>query len=85
MAGARPVLFSEPLVDVGVLAAARLGIALPIVNWAGAPVTALTSADATVRLSNAMLATGGRVAVGRDGRWPTRTFELDVADAVILW
>jgi hypothetical protein len=32
-----------------------------------------------------MLATGGRVAVGRDGRWPTRTFELDVADAVILW
>ena len=32
VAGARPVLSSEPLVDVGVLPAAGLNIALPIVT-----------------------------------------------------
>ena len=35
------MLPSEPMVDVGVLAAAGLGTAFPVVDWAGAPVTAL--------------------------------------------
>ena len=85
VAGARPILSSEPLVDIGVLAAAGLGTALPVVNWAGAPVAALVlTLQFECAFSNATLATGGRVAVGRDGSWLTLTFELDVADAVIL-
>jgi hypothetical protein len=78
VAGARPVLFSEPLVDVGVLAAARLGIALPIVNWAGAPVTALVLTlrfGSRTRCSPPAAAwLSGATAAGRRGRsswtWP---------------
>jgi len=82
--GARPVLSSHSLVDVGVIAAAGKGTALPVVNW-GPPIRSLNlTLQFDCAFANATLATGGAVEVSSVGSWVSLLLALDVADAIIL-
>ena len=91
MAGARPVLSSEPLVEVGVISARGElnATALVCINWAGGPLSRLTPTLAfePAPFTTATLASeGGEVLVRRDssGRL-SLTFDLnDTADTVML-
>lgn len=79
----RPVVCSEPLVETTVLES-RHGMAIPLVNWSGAPVKGLTVRVALAAGKKAELASGGKVAVAKDATATTFTVDLDVADALIL-
>jgi len=86
IAGAVPVTISEPLVDSGVVTAAKLGTAIPLINWAGKPLKGLTvTLNFDSPFKTASLARGGKLTVehGEDGHM---SFELDLelTDAIIL-
>ena len=84
--GARPVLSSEPLVDIGVIAASGKGTAVVAVNWGPTPVHALNlTLQFECDFSDATLASGRKLAVSNtDQGWVSLVFDLGVADSVIL-
>ena len=85
--GVQPVLASpERRIDVGIIAAAGKGTAIPIVNWGPGPVPQQTlTLQFECDFKAASLATGGHVAVSKNAAGQTvLTFALDIADTVIL-
>lgn len=83
----RPIECSEPLVESTVLVS-KHGLAIPLVNWTGKPITDLR---VTVALGgeaaakrHATLAGGGELTVEDAADVRIYTFDLDVADALIL-
>jgi hypothetical protein len=80
----RPVLCSAPRVDTRIIRA-KEGVLIPLVNWSGAPIKGLTvTVSAEVPTADATLASGKPVrAETGDGKC-VFTFDLDVADALIL-
>lgn len=85
--GAAPVLSSEPLVDIGVLAAANLGTVIPVTSWAGDdPLLGLNlTLQFNCDFKTATLASGNKIVVSKtaSGR-DSFKFDLHVADAIIL-
>ena len=84
--GAVPVLSSQPLVDIGIIAAKGKGTAMIVTNWAPQQARAL---NLTVQFaldgSDVFLATGGQVTESRSPEgWRSFVFDLDVADALIV-
>ncbi|MBA3270146.1 MAG: beta-galactosidase trimerization domain-containing protein, partial [Acidobacteria bacterium] len=77
----RPVVCSEPLVETTVIRA-KQGMVISLVNWSGRPVKALSLklSIPSVPATKPRLASGGTVIRADDGF----TFDLDVADALIL-
>jgi len=87
VAGAVPVETSEPLVEAGVVTAAKLGTAIPLVNWADKPLRGLSvTLNFTVAFTSAALANGGELAVETlpDGRTRFTVDALDLGDAIVL-
>jgi hypothetical protein len=85
--GVQPVLASpERRIDVGIIAAAGKGTAIPVINWGPGPVPQQTlTLQFECDFKEASLATGGHVAVSKNAAGQTvLTFALDVADTVIL-
>jgi hypothetical protein len=80
------VLTSEPLVDIGVIAASGKGTAIVVVNWGSTPVQALNlTLQFKCDFSDATLASGHKLAVGTtDQGWISLVFDLGIADSVIL-
>ena len=84
--GARPVLSSEPRVDIGVVAAKGKGTAIIVTNWTPTPIKQL---NLTVQFSlvgaTVALATGGKVREeAAAGGMRSFVFDLDVADTLIV-
>lgn len=79
----RPATCSEPLVETTLVQSPH-GTLVPLVNWTGGPLEgiSLTVSDAG-RFKDAELASGRSIAK-RSADGSTFTFDLDVADAVIL-
>ncbi len=80
---ARPVECSQPLVESTVIESPA-GTVIPLVNWSGKPVEAL---NVTVRLpagAKATLASGADLAQTAENGGVRFTFDLDVANALIL-
>ena len=83
----RPVLSSEARVDVGVIAAAELGTAVPIVNWSGGPIRGLNlTLVFPCTFSHAYMASGAPVTATRLAQGQTLlTVDLGPAgDTVVL-
>ena len=80
----RPVQCSHPLVETTIIESAH-GTVVPLVNWTAEPVKEL---EVTVSIGTptrkALLASGGPVRVQEHDDWRVYTFDLDVADALIL-
>ena len=80
----RPVACSEPLVEARIVRAPQ-GVLIPLVNWSGGPIGALTvRVRADVPTGQVTLAGGGPVEVGDINGERVFTLDLDVADALIL-
>ncbi|HVF10425.1 MAG TPA: beta-galactosidase trimerization domain-containing protein [Abditibacteriaceae bacterium] len=80
----RPVVSSVPLVESTIIQA-RQGVVIPLTNWSGGPVKKLKlSLNITAPTGSAKLASGQPVKVSRQGAKQVFTFDLDVADALIL-
>jgi hypothetical protein len=85
----RDVECSNRLVEASVIESAQ-GLAIPLVNWSGAPIKGLRVVLAAMDLGNrtVRLASGGRVALVKDRSVPADRrvlmLDLDVADALIL-
>lgn len=90
VAGAVPIRCSEPLVEAGIIEADALGMVVPLINWAGAPLKGLVvnlQFAPHVRFTNVSLASGKPLtsAPGAANAPPQSfTLDLDVADAIIL-
>ncbi|HET6882518.1 MAG TPA: beta-galactosidase trimerization domain-containing protein [Pirellulales bacterium] len=81
---ARPVLCSQQLVETMVIESPH-GVAIPLVNWSGQATKGLTVAiEFDFPQKSVELASGGNVQQATDGRRRTFTFDLEVADALIL-
>lgn len=80
----RRVQCSEPLVETTVIES-KQGVAIPLVNWTSQPVKAL---EVTVSIktprAKVSLASGRAVTVKDEGASRVYTFDLDVADTLIL-
>ena len=93
LVGARPLIPSDPLVEVGALVTEK-AVAVVLVNWRGQPVQNLTvHADSTLGLPSAEKlhverASGEKVTAGVAGGAAagglTFVLDLDVADAIVL-
>jgi hypothetical protein len=85
----RDVERSNHLVQATVIESAH-GLAVPLVNWSGAPIKGLrvTLAAKDLRMGKVSLASGGKVEIVRNPRGPegkaVLRLDLDVADALIL-
>ena len=91
-----PIATSNPLVEAGFIHATKFGAAIPLVNWAGAPVRGLQvtlnfALPPQIDPAKATLAKGGNVTVTtarrgrRGGAGVTFTVErLEVGDAIVL-
>jgi hypothetical protein len=81
----RPVLCSEPRVETNVIESPQ-GIVIPLVNWSGKPVKQLSVQPRfQVPTGKITLASGRPVAIASDEKGIVGiTFDLDVADALIL-
>jgi hypothetical protein len=80
----RPISCSNALVEASAIGSSQ-GMVITLVNWSGAPLNAFTVAvEAPLAAGTADLATGGAVKAAEDGQRRTFTFDLDVADALIL-
>lgn len=81
---ARPVACSEPLVEATVIES-KHGVAVPLVNWSGRPVKGLkVTVSLPVPTANVSLASGSPIQVVREAGQTAATFDLDVADVLVL-
>jgi hypothetical protein len=80
----RPVVCRQPLVESAVIESPH-GVAIPLINWTGSPIAGLqvdlTIAAPTGRVT---LASARPVRVEKTETGRRITFDLDVADALIL-
>ena len=81
----RPVVCSEPLVESTVIRSEH-GTLIPLVNWTPDSVKSLkVTVDPELAGSmSATLASGGELVVSHEGGRQVYSFDLDVADALIL-
>lgn len=80
----RPVDCSNPLVETTMIKS-RQGVVVPLVNWTHQPIKALqVTISIDVPNTKVMLASGRRVDVQQTDSGRVYTFDLDVADALIL-
>jgi len=80
----RPINSSNPLVETSIIQA-KQGVLIPLTNWSGGPIKGLqVTTNIEVPTKEVKLASGQPVKVsGADGK-RVFTFDLDVADALIL-
>jgi len=63
----------------------KIGTLIPLVNWSGKPVRGLKlTVNVPVPTGNASLAGGGKLQRSNEGKATVFTFDLDLADALIL-
>jgi hypothetical protein len=80
----RPTDASEPLVETTIVESPQ-GVVIPAVNWSAGPVKGLKlTVNVKVPPAIATLASGAPLEIARDGERTTFTFDIDVADALIL-
>jgi len=78
------VTCSEPLVEASLIESPA-GSIIVLTNWSGRPVRDLAvTANIPLPARNATLAGGAKLMVGKDGQHTTFTFDLDVADVLVL-
>jgi len=81
---ARPVTTSDPLVEASVIES-KAGSIIVLDNWRGKPINGLqVTVNIPVPTKSITLATGNPVRITRNGDSTTCTFDLDVADTLIL-
>ena len=81
---ARPVVCSQALVEVSLIESPT-GAILVLANWSGKPVRELAvTANIPLPARSATLASGSRITVKKEGYRSVFTFDLDVADVLIL-
>lgn len=82
--GVLPVRCSEPLVETTVLESPH-GVVIPLVNWTGKPIKGLQARISIKVPGNVTLASGQPVRAAREADGTlVLTFDLDVADALVL-
>jgi hypothetical protein len=80
----RPITCSEPLVEATMLESPH-GVAVVLVNWSGQPIKNLqVTLHVPTPGKTVELATGGQVNHALDGGRRVCTFDLNVADALVL-
>jgi hypothetical protein len=79
----RPIVASVEWVETTVIESRR-GVVIPVINWSGKPISGLKLTVDIPIPAKATLASGAKVAAKKDGKASTFTFDLDVADALIL-
>jgi hypothetical protein len=80
----RPVTCSQPLVEASLIESPA-GSIIALTNWSGGPVyDCAVTAHIPLPARNATLASGARLTAGKDGQRTVFTFDLDVADVLIL-
>ena len=81
---ARPVMASENLVECSVIES-KAGTAIVAVNWSARPIKNLAlTVNIPVPAGKIALASGGKIAVKKEAGRAVLTFDLDLADTVIL-
>jgi hypothetical protein len=81
---AKPVVCSEPLVESTVIESPR-GVVVPLVNWTRQSIKGLqVTITIPTPTANVSLASGRAVNVKTTDNGRVYTFDLDVADALIL-
>jgi hypothetical protein len=81
---ARPVVCSQPLVESTVIESAH-GVVVPLVNWTQQPISGLqVTISISTPTAKVSLASGRSVDVAETDNGRVYTFDLDVADALIL-
>ena len=79
-----PVVASAPLVETTVIEA-KQGKVIPVINWTRKPIQRLRlTINFAVPEKSITLASGAPVQIAREGDGKVVTFDLDVADALIL-
>jgi hypothetical protein len=80
----RAIVCSNPLVETSVIESSH-GAAILLNNWSGEPAKNLQlKLNIVLRFSKATLASGKRLHLSRNDQRPVFTFNLNVADALIL-
>jgi hypothetical protein len=80
----RPVECSTPLVENTIIEA-KSGVLIPLVNWTGKPIKGLkVKLNVPVPTKRVELASGAVRTIALEKGKPVITFDLDVADAIIL-
>ena len=80
----RPVTCSKPLVEASWIQS-KAGAVVVLTNWSGKPIKDLkTILSDPAPKPNASLASGAKLVTKRDGDRTVFTFELNVADVLIL-
>jgi hypothetical protein len=80
----RPVQASVPMVETTVIESPK-GVVIPVVNWTGKPVAGLQlTINRPLPGKNITLASGAKISTKTDKDALVLTFDLDVADAVIV-
>jgi hypothetical protein len=81
---ALPIKASEPLVETTIIESPH-GLVIPAVNWSGGPIKGLTlRVNIPIPTASAELASGEPLEITREGDSTTFTFNIEVADALIL-
>ena len=71
----------------GVVTAAKLGTAIPFINWSGKPVKGLIvtlNFETPFDASKAVLARGGALKVGTADGKTTFTLDIELGDAIVM-
>ena len=80
----RPVTCSQPLVEASLIESPA-GSIIVLANWSGQPVRDfVVTANIPLPARNATLASGAKLTARKDGQRTAFTFDLDVADVLIL-
>ncbi len=81
---APPVVGSQALVEVSLIESPA-GAILVLANWSGKPIRELVvTANIPLPAQSAALASGSKIVVKKVGNQSVFTFDLDVADVLIL-
>ena len=80
----RPINSSNPLVETSIIQA-KQGVVIPLTNWSGGPIKGLqVTTNIDVPTKDVKLASGQPVKVSGAAGKQVFTFDLDVADALVL-
>jgi hypothetical protein len=79
----RPVVASAASVETTVIESKK-GVVIPLINWSGKPISELNLTVNIPAPAKPTLASGGKVAMKKEAKAVTFTFDLEVADALIL-
>jgi len=80
----RPVVVDHETVETTVIESKK-GTLIPIINWSGKPIQDLrVEVQVATPTRNVSLASGAKIQTKKDGKSMVCTFDLDVADAIVL-